>query len=292
MRLPGLEKVWAQGYTGQGQCIAIIDSGFYAHPDFADRVVGYLDLAGKRDKMADPWGHGTHVAGIAAGSGRQSQGRHKGVAYEANLVGVRVASVTQAIQGLNWVIEKRLEYAITVVNISMGDVACLGYEACPWCLAVEGAVSAGLVVVVAAGNDKDTISTPGISPGAITVGGLDDQGTPDPTDDTAWSALQVAGKPDLMAPAVDIMSTLSPHSGLDATWRQHRGMDYMEMNGTSMATPAVAGLVALLRQARPDLTPAQLKQLLIDSALPQAGMRIVRADLALELARTHSGPNA
>ena len=284
MRLPGLEKVWSQGYTGKGQCIAIIDSGFFAHPDFADRVVGYHDLAGNRPKMADPWGHGTHVAGIAAGSGLQSQGRHKGVAYEANLVGVRVASVTQAIQGLNWVIDKRLEFGISVVNISMGDVACLGYEACPWCQAVEAALAAGLAVVVAAGNDKDTVSTPGITPGAITVGGLDDQRTPDPSDDTAWSALEIAGKPDLMAPAVDIMSTLSPYSSLDASWRQHRGMDYMEMAGTSMATPAVAGLVALLRQARPDLTPARLKQLLIDSALSRAGMRIVRADLALELA--------
>jgi len=157
MRLPGLEKVWARGFAGKGQCIAIIDSGFFPHEDFSDRVVGYLDLAGGGQQMLDRWGHGTHVAGIAAGSGKRSQGQIKGVAFEATLVGVRVSSVSQAIEGLAWVVSRRLEFGVTVVNISMGDVACFGFDACPWCLAVEKAVATGLAVVVAAGNEKDRV---------------------------------------------------------------------------------------------------------------------------------------
>jgi len=284
MRLPGLDKVWDQGFTGKGQTIAVIDSGFFAHADFADRVVGYVDMSSKSKRMLDRWGHGTHVAGIAAGSGSRSQGRIKGVAFEASLVGVRVSSVSEAIEGLSWLMARRLELGVTVVNLSMGDVASVAFESCPWCRAVEKAVAAGLPVVVAAGNDHDRVCTPGISPSAITVGGVNDQGTPDPSDDTPYGVVFVTGKPDVSAPAVDVMSTLAPCSALDAPWREHLGTDYMEMVGTSMATPAVAGLVALLRQARPDLTPAQLKGVLVESAFLSAGMRIVRADAALEMA--------
>lgn len=276
--------MWARGYTGRGQCIAIIDSGFFGHEDFADRVVGYLDLAGKSGRMLDRWGHGTHVAGIAAGSGKRSQGRYKGVAFESNLVGVRVSSVAEAIEGLRWVLARRLEYAISVVNLSMGDVASVSFANCPWCLAVEEAVQAGLAVVVAAGNEQDRLSTPGISPWAITVGGVNDQGTPDPSDDTPFGVVLIGDKPDVAAPAVNIMSTLAPCSGLDVPWREHIGSDYMEMVGTSMATPAVAGLVALLLQARPGLSPAQLKAVLVQSAFVSNGLRIVRADAALDLA--------
>lgn len=200
------------------------------------------------------------------GSGKRSDGRHRGVAYEASLVSVRVSSVSEAIEDLRWVLARRLEFGVTVVNVSMGDVASVGFEACPWCLAVEKAVAAGLPVVVAAGNDHDRVCTPGISPAAITVGGVNDQGTPDPADDTPYGVVFVAGKPDVSAPAVDVMSTLVPYSGLDVPWREHVGKDYMEMAGTSMATPAVAGLVALLRQARPDLSPEQLKAVLVESA--------------------------
>lgn len=153
MRLPGLEKVWEHGLTGKGQCIAIIDSGLFAHEDFADRVVGYVDLAGQQKWMLDRWGHGTHVAGIAVGSGKRSQGKHKGVAFEASLVGVRVSTMSQAIEGLRWVLARRLELGVTVVNVSMGDVASVSFEACPWCRAVEETTAAGLPVVVAAGND-------------------------------------------------------------------------------------------------------------------------------------------
>ncbi|MBN9416579.1 MAG: S8 family peptidase [Candidatus Eremiobacteraeota bacterium] len=299
IRLPGLDKVWAQGFTGKGQTIAIIDSGFFPHADIKDRVVGYVDLASGKEKLSDNWGHGTHVAGIVAGSGKKSDGQVKGVAPEANLVGVRIGSMQQAIDGLRWVIAHKEELNIGVVNISLGEVATQSYKDDPWCQAVEDATKAGLTVVVAAGNEGDrgagSVSTPGISPSAITVGGVDDQGTVDPSDDTRYidgsfgpTVVDKLVKPDVMAPAISIFSTLSPSSGLDDPTRAHIGKDYMTMAGTSMATPAVAGLVALLKQARPDLAPADLKKILQQSVYHgQQNLPIVQADAALELAKTY-----
>lgn len=299
LRLPGLDKVWAQGFTGKGQTIAIIDSGFFPHADIKDRVVGYVDLAAGKQKMSDNWGHGTHVAGIVAGSGKKSDGQIKGVAPEANLVGVRIGSMQQAIDGLRWVIAHKDELNIGVVNISLGETATQSYKNDPWCQAVEDATKAGLTVVVAAGNEGDrgpgSISTPGISPSAITVGGVDDHGTSDPSDDTPYvggsfgpTAVDHLAKPDVMAPAISIYSTLSPSSGLDDPNRAHLGKDYMTMAGTSMATPAVAGLVALLKQARPDLKPQDLKNILQQSVYHGSqNLPIVQADAALELAKTY-----
>ena len=297
VRLPGLDKVWQQGFTGKGQTIAVIDSGIFPHADLKDRVVGWLDLANGKSKPADSWGHGTHVAGIAAGSGKKSGGQVKGVAPEANLVGVRISSVEQAIEGLDWVVAHKDEFHVGVVNISLGDTATQSAKSDPWCQAVQRAIDAGLTVVVAAGNEGErgiqSIATPGIAPNAITVGGVDDQGTSDPADDTPYrdgskgpTPFDHLIKPDVVAPALCVYSTLSPGAGLDDLSKPHLGGDYIPMAGTSMATPAVAGLVALLKQARPDLSPADLKSILQQSVYHgQQNLPIVQADAALKLAQ-------
>lgn len=297
VRLPGLDKVWAQGFTGKGQTIAVIDSGIFPHADLKDRLVGWVDLANGKNKASDSWGHGTHVAGIAVGSGKKSDGQVKGVAPEANLVGIRISSVEQAIQGLQWVIDNKDLHNIGVVNVSLGDTATQGHETDPWCQAVQKAIDAGLTVVVAAGNEGErgiqSIATPGISPNAITVGGVDDQGTQDPADDTLYRGSSLGPtpfdklvKPDVMAPAISIYSTLSPGSGLDDRRKNRPQGDYIAMEGTSMATPAVAGLVALLKQARPDLAPHDLKAILQQSVYDGAqNLPIVQADAALKLAQ-------
>lgn len=294
VRLPGLDKVWRQGFTGKGQTIAVIDSGIFPHADLKDRVVGWVDLANGKQKPTDTWGHGTHVAGILAGSGKKSDGQVKGVAPDAQLVGVRISNVEEAIAGLKWVIAHKDEYNIGVVNISLGETATQGHRNDPWCQAVQEAIEAGLTVVVAAGNEgkrgPGSIATPGISPNAITVGGVDDQGTTDPADDRPYvdgslgPTIDKLAKPDVMAPAIGIYSTLSPSSALDDRARPHLGNDYITMGGTSMATPAVAGLVALLKQARPDLTPADLKAIVQKSVYP-GPLPIVQADAALKLAQ-------
>jgi serine protease AprX len=299
-RLPGLDKVWAQGFTGKGQTVAVIDSGIFPHPDIKDRVVGYLDLAQGKTKLGDTQGHGTHVAGIVAGSGKKSNGTIKGVAPEANLVGVRIASVEDAINGIDWVVANKDKFGIGVVNLSLGEVPKQKAQDDPWCKAVQRAIDAGLTVVVAAGNEgalgPRTIATPGISPNAITVGGVDDQGTSNPADDVIYQdsslgpSIDGLQKPDVMAPAICVYSTLSPGSVRDDRSKPHVGSDYIAMVGTSMATPAVAGLVALLKQARPDLSPADLKSILTQSVYRGPNkLPIVQADAALQLAQKWSG---
>lgn len=298
VRLPGLDKVWKKGFTGHGQTVAVIDSGIFPHADFKGNVVAWLDLAGGKNKMHDNRGHGTHVAGIIAGDGRKSGGQVQGVAPDANLVGIRIASIEDAIEAIDWVIAHKDEHGISVINLSLGETATRSAKDDPWCQAVQRAIDAGITVVVAAGNEghlgKSTISTPGIAPQAITVGGVDDQGTVDPKDDKLYTGSSQGPtpfdrleKPDVYAPAVCIYSTLSPGSQADVPSSPRLGQDYVAMMGTSMATPAVAGLVALLKQARPDLGPLAIKEILTRSVFRgEQNLPIVQADAALKLAQS------
>lgn len=299
-RLPGLRKVWAAGYTGQGQTIAVIDSGVYAHADFGDRLAGWVDLAESCPQMIDPFGHGTHVSGILAGSGARCNHFIQGVAPQARLVILRILCVADAIAALRWCIENRQLYGITVVNMSLGDAPCNSWRNDPWALATQKVVQQGLVVVVAAGNEwpqSQTVCTPGTLPDVITVGAADDQGTLSPADDLVAgfsSRGQISDKepykPDVFAPGVRIFSTLSPGSELDSSASARYGNEYVAASGSSQATPMVAGLAALLKQANPALTPLDMGEILRRSTYPigldgrgvPAGM--VQADRALELA--------
>ena len=300
IRLPGLDKVWAQGYTGKGQTVAIIDSGIYPHPDLKDKVVGWVDIAEGKKKPLDPFGHGTHVAGVLAGSGVKSEGKVHGVAPDVNLVGVRITSVSEAIKALQWVMDNREKYNIGVVNMSLGDYAAKSYKDDPWAQATQKAIDMGLTVVVAAGNEgpnSKTISTPGILPGVITVGAYDDKGTPEIKDDTVASfssrgpTIDGLPKPDVLAPGVRVFGTLSPGSTMDNRDLPHVAKDYVAISGTSQATPMVAGLAAILKQANPKLTHADIQKIIIQSAIKNLpddvnaqGAGLVQADKALDLA--------
>lgn len=272
-----MEKVWDKGYTGKGIGIAVIDSGIYPHPDLEGRIVGWADMTNeKKPKPVDPFGHGTHVAGDAAGSGKMSAGKIKGIAPDANLVGIRIGTVSEAIKAIRWAIENKDKYNIKVINMSLGDVAIKSYKEDPWAQAAEKAVKKGIVVVVAAGNEgpePGTISTPGINPNVITVGAIDDRKTPDRADDAMASfssrgptSLDKLPKPDVVAPGVSIYAPLSPNSTLDTPEMPHIGTDYIAMSGTSMATPLVSGLAAILLQANPKLTPKQVREILTSTA--------------------------
>ncbi len=272
----GIQKVWDQGYTGKGVGVAVIDSGIYPHPDLKDRIVGWVDIADGKPTPYDNFGHGTHVAGDIAGSGKLSDGRFKGIAPDANLIGVRITTVAEAIRGIQWVIDNKDKYNIRVINLSLGDYASKSYKDDPWVQAVDKAINAGLVVVVAAGNegpDPGTISTPGTDPRVITVGALDDKHTLTRSDDTIASfeshgptAIDHLIKPDVIAPGVQIYAPLSPGSTLDVPELPHIGNNYIAISGTSMATPMVSGLVADLIQADPKLTHDDVKKILEASA--------------------------
>jgi serine protease AprX len=284
----GAPTVWRQlGVTGKGVGVAILDSGIAPHPDLAGRIVAAVDFTSGGTgatlvQPADPGGHGTHVAGLVAGDGTASGGAYAGVAPGANLIDVRViaasgsTNISTLIAGMQWVLAHRADYNIRVVNLSAGGPATTTYRDDPLATAAEVLVFAGITVVVSAGNEGPktrTITSPGTDPYVITVGGVDDSGTAATDDDAlaSWSSrgstpIDGLAKPDVVAPGRKIVSLRSPGSTLDQELpdRLVAGLDplapaYFRLSGTSMAAPVVTGVVALMLERSPALTPAQVK---------------------------------
>jgi serine protease AprX len=283
------DRLWSQGTTGRGVTVAVLDSGVAADPDLVSptsRILASVNFADQRS-VADPGGHGTHVAGIIAGNGTRSAGEFVGVAPEANIVDVRVLSstgsgrISSVVRGIEWVLAHRVTYNIRVMNLSFGAPTATSYRTDPMSAAVEIAWRQGLVVVAAAGNSgpgRDTVASPGIDPYVITVGAADDHATATPRDDTlapfsSWGTADSNPKPDLLAPGRRIVSIRVQGSALDSLFPDHvvaahNGSTYLRLSGTSMATPVVSGAAALLLQARPNLSPDQVKALLVGTAQP------------------------
>ncbi|WP_158606382.1 S8 family peptidase [Paenibacillus ginsengarvi] len=287
----GAARLQSRGITGKGVTIAIIDTGAYPHPDLTkprNRIVAFKDIIGKRKKPYDDNGHGTHVAGDAAGNGYSSKGKFKGPASRARLVIVKAfdargdADSSDVVAAVDWILRNRKKYNIRLVNMSFGTGGVSRCADDPVCRAAERAWKAGLVVVAAAGNagpGARTIESPGISPLLITVGAVNDRGTVKQSGDTIASFSgrgPVAGnrvKPDLVAPGVRIISLRAPGSFLDRTDPSARvGKNYFRLTGTSMATPIVTGGAAQLLQCNPRLAPGRVKRLLLANAFRlQAG---------------------
>ena len=299
---PGQREVnapdaWAQyGVTGRGVGVAVVDSGIYAHPDLAGRVVAAIDFTTANptvstSPLGDPGGHGTHVAGLVGGDGSASGGAFAGVAPGANLIDVRVidgngsSSVSTVLAGLQWVLANRATYNIRVVNLSLGAAEQTSYTQSPLSAAVEVLYFAGINVIVSAGNNGPgggTIAVPGDDPFVITVGGVDDNGTNGVDDDSSasWSSCGPTtydglAKPDLAAPGRHMVSLRSPGSALDRLLPEREvtapgaaTADYFMLSGTSMAAPLVAGTVALMLERDPSLTPRQVKQRLVSTVTP------------------------
>lgn len=281
----GSPQEWSSGLTGKDVTIAIIDTGIYPHPDLitpTNRIVAFYDvIQGKTDPYDDN-GHGTHVAGCAAGAGTSSGGKYRGPAYEALLVGVKVlnasgqGSVSDIIDGVQWCVQNKEKYGIRLLSLSLGGPASESYRNDPLCQALEKAWKAGLTVLVAAGNEgpgTGTIGTPAIDPVLITVGAADDKQTTDQGDDAIASfssrgpTIDGLVKPDIVTPGVNIISLRSPGSTLDKAYPQRRvDEQYFSLSGTSMATPICAGAAALLYEAKPTATPDEIKTALLAGA--------------------------
>ncbi len=295
----GAPDAWTRyGVTGKGIGVAILDSGIAPHPDLAGRIVASVDLTSGLPgeplvAPADPGGHGTHVAGLVAGDGTASAGMYTGVAPGANLVDVRVigsggaTTISTLVRGMQWVLAHRATYNIRVANLSAGAPVATSYKTDPLAAAVEVLILAGVTVVVSSGNNgpgNSTITTPGSDPYVVTVGAIDDNATPSLDDDSSasWSSrgptyIDATAKPDLVAPGRKMVSLRSPGSTLDLELpdRQVAGLDaaapaYFRLSGSSMAAPVVTGVVALMLERNPGLTPAQVKHRLKTTATPLA----------------------
>lgn len=266
-----IDKVWDKGYKGKGTTICVIDTGMAQHEDYKDRIIGFKDFVNNKTEAYDDQGHGTHCTGIAAGSGKASDGKYAGAAPEASLVGVKVldrngsGSFSNIIAGLQWAIEKKDELKIDVISMSLGGYATQSFKDDPVAQAVEAAVQSGIITCVAAGNSGPsgkTIGTPAIAPHVITVGALDDAGTIDRSDDSvaSFSSRGPTTKDNLTKPDV-----LTP--GVRITAPKNTG-GYTTMSGTSMACPLAAGMSALIKNAVPLVTPGELKGVVMGTADP------------------------
>lgn len=247
--------------AGHGVTIAILDTGIDAtHPALAGKVIGGYDFVNDDNDPMDDHRHGTHVAGIIA-----AQGQVTGVAPEVKLLAYKVLGANG--KGLTSDIIAALERAVDpngdgnpidhadIANLSLGGS---GRPDDPLSRAVDNAVAAGVVVVVAAGNDElfHRIGSPAGAARAITVGAstIEEGVETIAYFSSRGPATQTAAiKPDLLAPGVDIVSTV-PGSG------------YAPLSGTSMATPHVSGLAALILEQHPDWTPDRVKAALVTSA--------------------------
>jgi len=300
-RVVEADKAQAQGYTGKDVGIAILDTGVYPHPDLTrprNRLIAFKDFVNDKGSPYDDNGHGTFVAGIAAGNGYASQGKYKGIAPQANIIGVKVmdargdGSTSDIVAGMQWVVDNAAKYNIKVMSLSLGATPSASSQRDALSSAVDGVWRRGILVVAAAGNDGpklNTINTPGINPRIITVGASDDKRTVSVRDDgVADFSSRGPGpgrinKPDLVAPGVKIKS-LNTDTSYNADGRPKQPEPlYATMSGTSMATPMVSGLGALLWEKDARSSPDAIKESLTRNTVslrkkPSAqGQGLVRA---------------
>ncbi len=309
----GAKDLHAQGLTGKGRTIAIVDSG-YNHP--AKPLKAWVDVVEKSPKPIDPNGHGTHVAGDA-----------NKIAPDAELVGIRVMNSqgqgrpSDIVKGIEWAIKNKDRFGIDIINMSLGA----GPDGVPFHMdpinkAVEQAIKLGMDVVAAAGNSgpgAETIGSPADDPAVLTVAAALN---PNKVSDFSSRGLTEDGlvKPDITAPGEFITSWAAPNSQLDnigKTIQTIRDMtpdqlttlftnkpdliqalglpsnvmslsakerekvvkthlppmfkptaDTLAGPGTSFASPEMAGLAALLKQAVPNSTPADRKEAFMKTA--------------------------
>lgn len=272
--------------------VAIIDSGIQPHADLpASRIRYFKDFVSGSARPIDRCGHGTHVAGIVAGSGFTSNGAYAGIAPNVDLVALRVlgndcsGNTSDVIDALEWVGRYHEIYHIRIVNLSLGHAVLESIFTDPLVQAVERLSRKGVVVVTAAGNKGINSATgnPGYggagvpcnAPSTICVGALDTQSSAANQDDRVSASssrgptrFDLLAKPDLVAPGVDIVSLAAPDSRLYREYPQLRVMggdgriQYFRLSGTSMAAPAVAGTAALLLQRNAALTANTIKLVL------------------------------
>lgn len=266
--VPGIQvpAVWDVGLTGEGIVIAVVDTGIDPdHPDLAGRVLDMADFTG--DGPRDRDGHGTHVASIAAGTGQASGGRYRGVAPRATILSAKVlrsstapGRMSDVMAGIEWAVAQGAQ----VINLSLGGTGpCDGTDALS--LMCDAAAERGVVICAAAGNDGPawrTVGSPGCARSVITVGASDRE---DRVADFSSRGPTADGrvKPDVVFPGVGIVAARAANTSMGTPLDER----YTRASGTSMATPHATGTAALLLQANPGLTPAQIKRAFQESAV-------------------------
>ncbi|RII17613.1 Intracellular serine protease [Streptomyces sp. YIM 130001] len=255
-------EAWQSGYDGKGTEVAVLDTGADArHPDLDGRITAeknFTDSGGTEDNQ----GHGTHTISTVGGSGAASDGAKKGVAPGTDLLNGKVLNDqgfgqdSWIIAGMQWAVEQQAD----VVSMSLGSPEPTDCTDPMSTAAEQLAADSGTLFVVAAGNtgpSHNTVSSPGCTPGVLTVGAVDRDDSTAPFSSRGPAVATHTLKPEIAAPGVGISAAAA--GGRDA-------QAYRSMSGTSMAAPHVAGAAAILKQRHPDYSPQQLKAALVGSA--------------------------
>ena len=279
----GIPMIWEDtGYTGKGSVVSIIDTGIDSEhvglDDLDDdnstndsKVIAFYDAVNNPDKTNgtevkayDDQGHGTHCAGITAGTGAPTF-EYVGVAPQAQLVGVKVldeggsGSFATVMAGMEWTVDKRHDFNIRAASMSLG-----GFGLIEWTSSEEESVNrmanemvrSGVALFIAAGNSAVSaqIGTPGSAEDVITVGALDK--------DTSIAVYSSQGPTEegRVKPNIAFVgsSVMAPEA--------NSGDGYVGYSGTSMATPGAAGLAALMYQANPDLSPFDIRNIMQETS--------------------------
>jgi serine protease AprX len=281
----GATLLAADGDTGQGVTVAVLDTGIDNLPDFAGRLIGGVDLTGGNSPFQDGYGHGTFVAGLIAGDGASSGGQYSGEAPGANLVSIKVAgadgttNLGTLITALQWAVDHHGAYGIKVLNMSLGFQPTESTVLNPLDQAVEAVWNSGITVVASAGNAgpfNGTILSPGDDPLVITAGALDDMaGTSVSADEmTNFSSAGPTSpdgwvKPDLVTSGRSVVSLAAPGSTIYDNYPSARiGAGNFVGSGTSFSAAITSGAAALVLADNPGLTPDQVKARLLGNTSP------------------------
>src|SRR5690349_8268185 len=286
----GADTGAAAKLTGKGVGVALIDTGVAPVAGLPTAgIVNGPDLSFESQsadlRYLDTYGHGTHMAGLIVGNDTATGTR--GIAPDVKLTSVKVGTangavdVTQVIAAIDWVVKNRNHdpaNPIRVINLSYGTGGNPTTWNDPMSLAVELAWKAGVTVVVAAGNQGNSfgrLAHPAMDPFVIAVGAASTKGTTATTDDelSPYTNFTQQEKPlDLLAPGTSIPSLRVPGSNIDVNFPSARTGDTLfRGSGTSQAAAVTSAAAALLLQAKPTLTPDQVKDLLRQGTFLQIG---------------------
>ncbi len=265
--------------TGKNVGCCVIDTGISPHLDFfvgRKTLCEFKDFVHGRKNPYDDNGHGTFVSGVLCGNGAESVGKFSGIAPDVNLFSLKVldengeAFSNKILDAMSWVYDNHKKKNIKVGCMSFGSEP-LGY-ADPIMQGADALWREGVIVVSAGGNsgpEFQTIKSPGISPKILTVGGLDDKRVGEKfVDESKFETANFSSrgpafrfsKPDVIAPSVNIKSCA-------------RFSGYTLSSGTSVATPMIAGLVCLMCEKNPKITPNQAKKIIQQISFPLTNNR-------------------